>query len=130
VPERFADIATIVAKLLGENVNSPQRVGISVPPDLTGLMPYIRVTRSGGPRDRLNDVARITVDVLDSNYTRGVTTAENVAAFLEPARLRRGPVVLDRVAVDSAPREVAPWAPGVFRFEAAYTVVSRRHQVP
>jgi hypothetical protein len=38
-------------------------------------------------------------------------------------------VGIDRVAVDSAPSEVPPWAPGIFRFEATYTVVSRRHSV-
>jgi hypothetical protein len=126
--DRFADIPTVVAQLLA-GVNDPERVGIATPADLTGLMPFARVTRSGGPRDRINDFARITVDVLDNDYARGQAMAEDIAAYLEPARQRLGAVVLDRIAVDSAPQEVAPWAPGIFRFEAAYTVVSRRHRV-
>lgn len=129
MPERFADIATTVARLLGGTVNAPQRVGITTPDDLTGLLPFIRVTRAGGGRDRVSDYARIAVDVLDDNYSRAHSTAENVAAYLEPGRLRYGAVLLDRVVTDSAPQEVAPWAPGIFRFEAAYTVVSRRRSV-
>lgn len=126
--ERFADMAGTVAHLLSE-LAAPQRVGIATPDDLTGLLPFVRVTRSGGPRDRLNDYARLAVDVLDDDYDRGFGLAEDIAAFLEPGRLVYGPVVIDRVITDSAPQEVAPWAPGIFRFEAAYTVVSRRHRV-
>lgn len=128
MPERFADMATAVASILAA-VAAPDRVGIATPDDLTGRMPFIRVTRSSGPRDRINDYARLSVDVFDTDYTRGFTTAEDVATFLEPGRQHWGPVVIDRVVVDSAPQEVAPWAPGIFRFEAAFTVVSRRHRV-
>lgn len=127
MPERFADIATTVARILGA-VAGPTKVGIATPSNLTSLMPFVRVTRSGGPRDRVNDYARIAIDVFDSNYSRGHAMAETVASYLEPGRLRLGAVLIDRVFVDAAPREVAPWAPGIFRFEAAYTVVSRRHR--
>jgi hypothetical protein len=129
LPERFADIPTVVARLLGQSVNAPQRVGITTPARLTGLLPFIRVTRAGGPRDRVNDYARISIDVLDDSYDRAITTAENVATYLEHGRLRYGATLLDRVVVDSAPQEVVPWAPGIFRIEAAYTIVSRRRSV-
>lgn len=125
--ERFADMAGTVAHLLVA-VAAPERVGITTPDDLSGLLPFVRVTRSGGPRDRINDFARLAVDVFADDYDGGFALAEDIAAFLEPGRLIYGPVVIDRVAVDSAPQEVAPWAPGIFRFEAAYTVVSRRHR--
>ena len=128
MPERFADMASIVAHLLTA-VAAADRVGVATPDNLTGRMPFVRVTRAGGPRDRFSDFARVTVDVFDDDYDRGYATAEDVAAFLEPVPLRYGPVVIDRVAVDNAPQEVAPWAPGIFRFEATYTVVSRRHRV-
>lgn len=127
MPERFADMASTVAHILA-TVAGPTKVGIATPENLTGLMPFVRATRSGGPRDRVNDFARVAVDVFDDDYERGHAMAETVAAFLEPARLHYGPVVIDRVVVDAAPREVAPWAPGIFRFEAAYTIVSRRHR--
>jgi hypothetical protein len=127
LPERFADMAGTVAHLLVA-VAAPERVGITTPDDLSGLLPFVRVTRSGGPRDRINDFARLAVDVFADDYDGGFALAEDIAAFLEPGRLIYGPVVIDRVAVDSAPQEVAPWAPGIFRFEAAYTVVSRRHR--
>jgi hypothetical protein len=126
--ERFADMASTVALLLVEVVG-PGRTGIATPDELTGAMPFARATRDGSPRDRLNDYARITVDVFDSDYDRGAAMAESIAAFLEPGRLRQGPVLIDRVVVDSAPQEVTPWSPGIFRFEARYTIVSRRYRV-
>jgi hypothetical protein len=127
LPERFADIATAMAKILGTPAGTT-KVGIATPENLTGLMPFVRVTRSGGPRDRVSDYARIAVDVFDSDYTRGQAMAETVARYLEPGRLRFGAVLIDRVVCDIAPREVAPWAPGIFRWEATYTVVSRRYR--
>jgi hypothetical protein len=128
LPERFADMATVIAHLLA-TVNAPERVGIATPADLAGLLPFARATRSGGPRDRLNDFARINVDVLDDDYDRGFALAEAITAYLQPARLLLGPVVIDRVMVDQAPQEIAPWAPGIFRFESRFTIVSRRHRV-
>jgi hypothetical protein len=128
LPERFADMATVTAQLLIA-LAAADRVGITTPADLTGKLPFIRVIRGGGPRDRVSDFARITIDIFDSDYGRGFALAESVAAFLETVPLRQGAVVIDRVGVDTAPAEVAPWAPGIFRFEAAYTIVSRRHRV-
>lgn len=128
MPEHFAPMATTVALLL-EPLAGTGHTGISVPASLTGLLPFVRATRTGSPRDRLNDYARISVDVLDDDYARGEGLAGEIAALLEPGRLRLGPVLIDRVAVDAAPQEVAPWAPGVFRWEARYTVVSRRVHV-
>ena len=128
MPERFAEMASTVAYLLSA-VTALDRVGVATPDDLTGRMPFIRVNRAGGGRDRLNDYARLTVDVFDNDYARGSATAEDVAGFLEAGRQHWGSVVIDRVSCDAAPQEVAPWAPGIFRFEATYTVVSRRYRV-
>jgi hypothetical protein len=128
LPERFADIPTTVAQMLIPLAGAT-KVGIRTPDNLTGRMPFVRATRTLSPRDRISDYARIAVDVFDNDYTRGQTLAERVAAFLEPGKLRLGPVLLDRVTVDAAPTEVAPWAPGIFRFEARYTIVSRRYRV-
>jgi hypothetical protein len=128
LPERFAEMAGTVAHLLIA-VAATDRVGVATPDDLAGRMPFIRVNRAGGGRDRLNDYARLTVDVFDSDYARGSAAAEDVAGFLEAGRLRWGAAMVDRVICDAAPQEVAPWAPGIFRFEATYTVVSRRYRV-
>jgi hypothetical protein len=128
MPERFADMASTVAKLIIP-LAAANRVGIATPEILTGRMPFVRATRAGGPRDRINDRARIAVDVFDSDYARGLALAEAIATYLEPGRRRLGPVLIDRVITDQAPQEVAPWAPGIFRWEARYTIVSRRHQV-
>lgn len=128
MPQRFADTATVLARILAALAGA-DRVGITTPENLTGLMPFVRASRSGGPRDRLNDYARIAVDVFDDDYERGYAMAEDIAAFLEPGRLHYGPVVLDRVSVDAGPQELPPWAPGIFRFETTYTIVSRRARV-
>lgn len=121
-------MATVVARLLA-GLAAEDRVGVTTPENLTGRLPFIRVTRAGGPRDRVNDYARLAVDVLDDDYTRGFALAEDIAMFLAPGWLRQDAVLVDRVVIDGAPQEVTPWAPGIFRFEAAYTVVSRRHRV-
>lgn len=126
MPERFADTAATVARVLIP-LAAADRVGIATPDNFTGLLPFVRVTRAGGPRDRLNDYARLAVDVFDTDYARGHTLAEDIAALLEQGRLRDGAVLIDRVTVDNAPQELPPWAPGIFRFEATYTVVSRRY---
>lgn len=126
--ERFADIASTAAHLLTALAGAGH-TGITTPASFTGVMPFARVTRIGGPRDRLNDYARLAVDVFDDDYDRGAGLAENIQALLEPGRLRYGAVLIDRVTTDSAPTEVAPWAPGIFRWEARYTLISRRARV-
>ncbi len=125
--DQFADIATVIAQFLSPLVG-PGHTGIATPDNLAGHLPFVRATRAGGPRDRISDHARIYIDVFDTDYDRGHTTAETIAAYLEPGRLRQGPVLIDRVVIDSAPQEIAPWAPGIFRFETRYTIVSRRHR--
>lgn len=128
MPYTYSDMASTVAVILGNTVASPERVGITTPASLTGLLPFIRATRSGGPRDRVNDYARINIDVLDDQYVRGFTLAEQIAEMMRVGRLRAGPVLIDRAQVDSAPQEVAPWAPGIYRIETRYTIISRRHR--
>lgn len=125
--ERFADMAATVALLL-EPLAGADHTGITTPADLTGLMPFVRAVRNASPRDQLNDYARITVDIFDTDYARGSTLGEDVTEYLAAGSLRLGPVLVDRVLIDSAPQEVAPWAPGIFRWEARYTVVSRRYE--
>jgi hypothetical protein len=124
--EPFADIASITAELIATPVGDIERVGIATPDDLTNRLPFARATRTGGPRDRLNDRARIAIDVFDDDYERGQACAQDIADYLEPGRLRLRNVLIDRVDIDQAPLELPPWAPGIFRFEARYTIVSRR----
>lgn len=124
---RFPDAARTVAKLL-EPLASPQRVGTRTPASLTGVMPFIRVTRRGGSSDEVNDYARIYIDVLATDVGAAELLSERIREFLTSRTHRLGRAVIDRVSVDSAPEELAPWSSGVFRFEGRYTVVSRRHK--
>jgi hypothetical protein len=124
---RFPDAARTVATLLIPYA-SAQRVGTRVPSSLTGLLPFIRVVRHGGPSDLVSDYARLHIDVLADSVTVGELLAERIRQYLTTERLSLPPAIIDRVICDGAPEEVAPWAPGIFRFEGRYTAVSRRYK--
>lgn len=124
---RFPDIPRTVAKTL-EGLAAAGRVGTRTPASLTGLLPFVRVTRDGGYSDRVSDYARISVDVLDTDLIRGEALAEAIRQDLTDGPRRLDAAVLDRITCDNAPQEVAPWAPGINRYTAQYTVVSRRHR--
>lgn len=122
---RFPYVPRMIATLLIPYA-SAQRVGTQTPALLTGLLPFIRVTGGDGPSDLVNRHARFTVDVLADSVTVAELLAERIHQHLTTERLVLAPAVIDRVSCDSGPEEMPPWAPGVFRFQARYTSVSRR----
>lgn len=124
---RFPNAPRTVAKLL-EQLSGNGRAGTRTPASLTGLMPYVRVTRIGGNSDEVSDYARIAIDVIGDNLTAIEDLSERIRQFLTQNKLRLGRAVIDRVTVDAAPQEVAPWASGIYRYEARYLVVSRRYR--
>lgn len=124
---RFPDAPRTIAKLL-EPLAGAGKVGTRVPSSLTGLMPYVRVTRHGGPSDTVSDYAVIHVDVLGDDLAAAEQLAERIRQKLTTERLRLGAAVVDRVTCDSAPEEMPPWSTGINRFEARYTAVFRRYR--
>jgi hypothetical protein len=102
------------------------RVAARTPPNLADVLPFVRVMRVGGGRDRINDLPTVDVDVFAATFTAAEALAEDIDAWLvgpPPA-----PRVFDRVEVEIAPREL-PWGDGtVRRFNATYRIVSRRRR--
>lgn len=117
---RFPDVQRVlVAALAGFGTT-----GLETPADWAGQLPFLRVMRTGGPSDRINDSAVVDVDVFDATYTEVEDLAERVRQYLT------GPpppvAVFDRVDCEIGPREI-PWGDGdVRRFHATYRITSRR----
>lgn len=123
---RFPDPARTLAEALGTQFTAADRAGTYTPTDLTGLLPFVRVVRSGGGSTRLDDRATVDVDVLAVDSTAAMELAEEIREWLIAAPRRSGPAIFDRIACEVGPIEVEPWAPQIKRVNAAYVVVSRR----
>lgn len=125
IARRFPDLVKLLVPALEVWVDGdPGRTGPETPDDLQARMPFVRVMKLGGGRDRLNDAATVSIDVFADGYTAAETLAEDIAQWLcgPPPPLP----VLDRVEIDVSPRQL-PWGDErVFRFQAQYTVVTRR----
>lgn len=124
---RFPNAARTIAKILEPMVGA-NKIGTRTPASLTGVMPYVRVRRLGGPSDLVNDYAAIHIDVLSDNLDAAEQLAERIRQKLTTEKLRLGAIVVDRVTCESAPEEMPLWAPGINRFEARYTAVFRRYR--
>lgn len=123
---RFPDAQAVLVDLL-EQFTGPGRTDTETPDNLLEVLPFIRVLRSGGLSDRVSDHARVEVDVFATTYAQAEETAEAVRQYLIGTPLRSGPAVIDRVQCDQGPVE-KPWAPGIRRFGATYSIVSRRYR--
>ncbi len=121
---RFPDVQRLLVIGL-EQVVGAGRTAVETPPDLELRLPFVRVMRIGGIRDRLNDLATVDVDVFAATYTAAQSLAEEVAEFLmgPPSGIRE----FDRVDCEIAPREL-PWVDDntVRRWGATYRPVTRR----
>jgi hypothetical protein len=124
---RFPDVQRALATLLEPLAGGEAHTGIETPAGLQEVLPFIRVTRGGGPSDNVNDYARVDIDVFHSTYAESEPLAERVRQFLTGQKHRLGAVVIDRIECPNTPAEL-PWAPGIRRMGATYTVVSRRYR--
>jgi hypothetical protein len=124
---RFPDIEDALVVLLEPLAGGEDHTGTETPANLQDVLPFIRVVRTGGFSDQVNDYATVDIDTFDATYRTGVKPlAERVRQFLTGQTHRVGGVVLDRITCPNAPAEL-PWAPGMRRMGATYTVVSRRY---
>lgn len=124
VPRRFPDVTRMLVTALEVWVPDGTHTGPETPTDLQDKLPFIRAYRIGGNRDRLADFPTVAVDVFDGTYSGAEALAEDVAQWLcgPPPPI----VWLDRVEPDVAPRRL-PWGDErVFRFQAQYSLVTRR----
>lgn len=125
IDRRFPDVTKLLVTALEVWVDGdPERTGPDTPPDLQAKLPFIRAYRIGGNRDRLSDFPTVALDVFAASYTAAETLIEDIDQWLcgPPPPIP----VLDRVIHDVAPRRL-PWDDErIFRFQAQYTVVTRR----
>lgn len=125
----FPDIQRLLVDAVAVLVPGIDHTAIETPPNLEQMLPFIRVRRGPGSRDRLNDIASVDIDVFASTYTEAEALAQKVAEFL------CGPPppvpALDRIDCDLPPQELS-WdddgSTGLRRFGATYAVVSRRRR--
>lgn len=120
---RFPDVQRVLVADL-EAVAGVDHTGIETPEDLAAALPFIRIRRSGGGSDRLNDFATVDVDCFATTYTEAEQLAERVRQRVV------GPpppiAVLDRATCEVGPREL-PWGDGqIRRFAATYQIAARR----
>lgn len=124
---RFPDVVRLLVSAL-ETVHDPARTGPETPENLQELLPFVRVQRIGGSRDRLNDFPTVSVDVFAGSYSVAEALADDVDQWLTgpPPPLPE----LDRATHDVAPRRL-PWGDErIFRFQAQYTITARRRRRP
>jgi hypothetical protein len=128
VDRRFPDVTRLlVAELEAWVGGDSARTGPETPDNLQELLPFVRAYRIGGIRDRLNDYPTVALDVFADSYSGAEQLAEYIDQWLcgPPPPIP----VLDRVDHDVAPRRL-PWGDvRIFRFQAQYSMVTRRQSI-
>lgn len=123
----FLDVAQLIIVEL-ESLLGAGRAGVETPANLESVLPFARVQRIAGPRDRLNDLATVTVDVFAATYAVGEPLAEAVCAHLvgPPTPID----LLDRIDCEQGPVEL-PWGDSADarRWGATFLVVSRARRL-
>lgn len=76
------------------------------PADWTGMLPFCRVTRTGGGDDRITDTSFLTVDVFAATRAEAMTTFEAVRQYLTQ---EGGVGVFDLItSIGGGPKDL-PW---------------------
>lgn len=122
---RFPDVQRVLVADLTALV-AADHIAIETPTDLAARLPFVRVMRTSGPSDRINDFANVDIDVWADTYTAGEMLAEQIRQRLvgPPPPIPK----FDRIDCPIGPREL-PWGDGTIRrFNATYEVVSRRYR--
>jgi hypothetical protein len=125
VPHAVCDLLVTLPDVNGADIEAPE--------DLQSVVPWIRVTRTGGTSDRITDTATLVVDVFAENATQAWDIAK---AALQ--RLTRGPFLsdvsfrtahgqVDKARVSVGPQLTPPADSDNLRLvTATYTVSVRR----
>lgn len=127
---RFPDVVSLLLDAIESILGGGQHTGYVTPADLADRLPFVRVRRVSGNRDRFNDFAVVDLDVFAATYPAALDLSEQLADWLcgPPPPI----AAFDRAECTSSPVEL-PWddsdPPKLRRFGATYTVVSRRRGV-
>ena len=121
---RFADIESLLIAHLEARLSV--RAVTRLPAKFELALPIIRVTRTGGPDDGLNDRARIDVETFAATRPASWDLSEDARqAMLGAAHTVVAGRLIDTVSTDTGPRWVDYANDSVQRYMASYTVTSR-----
>jgi hypothetical protein len=119
----FPDVQRLLVEELAVWVGG-DHVDTETPEDLQDQMPFIRVERVGGGRDRISDAPTVELQFYAATYAEVQPLAERVTEWLcgPPPPISR----LDRVLCTSAPVEVPYGDERIRRMVATYQITTRR----
>lgn len=117
--DEFPDLERVIIPLLKPLVGDG-KIANRTPYPLP--LPFIRIQQAGGPRDQLQGIARIDVQVFAAT-SEGKTLAETIDSTLVCTKFHFS---VDDATTDVGPTEV-PWAdPNVRTWVASYRMTCRR----
>lgn len=105
-------------------------VGTAFPADVSKRLPFVAISRVGGPTDRFVSNPTVDFDIFHLTKDQALSLESDISAFLlgYPRSVRVGArlVVLDTVLQTSGPTEL-PWdASTTRRFASTYQISVRR----
>lgn len=120
----FADVEQLVVLLLADALDC--RVSTELPAHIETVLPVVRVSRTGGPDDKITDSARIDVETFHSDRGRSWDLAQQAReAMHAAAHTVVGGRLIDTVDTETAPMWIDYANDSVRRYTATYRVTSR-----
>jgi hypothetical protein len=119
----FPDVQRLLVDQLGVWVGD-DHVDTETPENLQDQLPFIRVERVGGGRDRISDSPAVELQFFAGTYAEVQPLAEKVCEWLcgPPAPISQ----LDRVLCTSAPVEIPYGDERIRRMVATFQLTTRR----
>jgi hypothetical protein len=123
----FPDVQRLLVEYLAAWVGEDQ-VDTETPDDLQTSMPFIRVQRVGGGRDRVSDYPTVELQFFAGTYAQVHPLAERISEWLcgPPSPVPQ----IDRALCTSAPMEIPYGDVRIRRLVATYQLTTRRVRVP
>lgn len=132
----FAAVEDVLRSLLRRDIpalngDTPNHVGSAVPGNLKDVLPFVRLTRIGGPQGVLEDRPVVDVEVFHTTLKQARELDSGLTAYLHGGRrqadLGSGVlVVLDAVRTETTGQEL-PWDdPDVRRVASTHVLTVRR----
>lgn len=124
----FPDVQTVLIDDLVRFVGGrDDGTGYTAPADLGAKLPFIRVRRTGGSNDGLNDYPTVDVDVFGASYSEAINLARRVDAYLVNGGGAPPIPAFDTVINTNGPHEL-PWDDegAIRRFGLEYDITTRR----
>lgn len=104
--------------------------GGATPRDLSRMLPFVSLRRSGGPSDNVNDYPFLTVEVYALTIAEATDVAEEVRQRLLAGFIANQYGQIDRALCTSAHTEIPAEDPALRRIVTVYRLTCRRSHVP